>query len=136
MLGAINAPTAGNTLDAFIALAAKANTSTAPPEAGVGGILANNAGTATVSASSSAVISAVSTMYTLSTYTSNGNTYTPTVGATTVFETIIVLPTAVTAGGASSTSSTTAQATKNAASELSAQLFGVAAVGLGALAML
>ena len=102
----------------------------------MGGILANNAGTATVSASSTAVISAVSTMYTLSTYTSNGNTYTPTVGATTVFETIIVLPTAVTAGGASSTSSTTAQATKNAASELSAQLFGVAAVGLGALAML
>ena len=54
MVGSINAPATGNTIEAFIALAAKAGTSTIPPIVPIGGILSvngsssSNTGTGTV----------------------------------------------------------------------------------------
>jgi plastocyanin len=42
MVGAINAPTKGNTLDAFISLAKNATESTSPPLGPVGGVLSTS----------------------------------------------------------------------------------------------
>jgi hypothetical protein len=89
MVGAINAPTTGNTLDAFIQLAKNATESTSPPFGPVGGILS----------------------------TLSNSTSTPS-------------------NSTSIPSSAPPQITSNSASELSVQLLGVAAAGLGALAML
>jgi hypothetical protein len=65
MVGAINAPIMGNTLDAFILLAKNATESTSPPFGPVGGVLSNNS-ISTSASSSSIVGSGVSTVYSVS----------------------------------------------------------------------
>jgi plastocyanin len=139
MVGAINAPLSGNTLAKFTALAANATLSTFPSGGVANGVL--NFGSSSNSTSSTSSVSVVTstvteTAYGYSTYTSAGQTYTTTVATQTVVETYVIAATA-TNNVASSTTSGPAKSTGiNAASDLSAHLFGVAAVGLGALAMM
>jgi hypothetical protein len=171
MVGAINAPTNGNTLDAFILLAKHATESTSPPFGPVGGVLSNNSNSTSAS-SSSIVGSAASTVYSVSSYSSACDIYSMTVETSTVVTTTTSIAAASTFSSGStstfsigststlnigSTSTSSSGSTSNpssginstsgsaaptqitqsgGASILSAQLFGVAAVGLGTLALL
>ncbi|KAK3935940.1 hypothetical protein QBC46DRAFT_396249 [Diplogelasinospora grovesii] len=60
MVGSINAPTSGNTLDAFIQLAAKASTSTIPPQAPLVGTVTVNG--AVISSFNGAVLNSDTTL--------------------------------------------------------------------------
>jgi len=130
MVGAINAPTSGNTFEKFAALAKNATTSTSPPGGAVGGILkvSSNSTSSTSSASSSAYTTKAYT----STYTSNSATYTVT--ATTTLFTVAPSATTASSGGASSTSSSSGTAFTGAASSLN--VFNTGAVLFAAAAML
>lgn len=133
MVGAINAPAVGNTLAKFVALASNATTSTFPPGGEAGGLL--HTGSSSNSNSSSVVTSTVTeTTVGYSTYVSAGQTYSTAVTTQTVTETYVVDATAT--GNAASSTAPAQQTNPNAGTELSAQLFGVAAMGLGALAMM
>ncbi|KIN07215.1 hypothetical protein OIDMADRAFT_16032 [Oidiodendron maius Zn] len=135
MVGAINAPTTGNTLEAFIALAAKANTSTSPDVApGFGGILA--ASNNTVLSASSVVTSAEATSYAVSTYTTAGQVVTTTLATQTVFETILIGATPVSVAPSSSSSGAASSTSTGGAPEKTAHLLGAAVLGLGALVLL
>jgi hypothetical protein len=144
MVGAINAPTTGNTLDAFITLAKNATTSTSPPGGPVGGTLNTNSNSTSSSSSSTStytttavVTSATATSTIVSTWTSAGTTHTSTVGSSTLYTTSSTVSTVVAATGAATatTSGTTIQIT-GAASAMSANVFGAAAVVFGAMAMM
>lgn len=129
MVGAINAPTSGNTFDKFVSLAKNATTSTSPPGGAFGGILkvsgnSNSTSSSTTSASSSAYTTKAYT----STYTSNSATYTVT-GTSTLFT---VAPSAT--SSSSSTSSSSGASFTGAAS--SNNVFNAGAVLLAAAAML
>lgn len=137
MVGAINAPTTGNTLDAFILLASNASQSTFPSGGAAGGVLqvgnSSTTLTSTGSSSSSAsgshttsVVTAVSTSAIVTTYTSASSTYTATVGSSTIYSTE--------SSAAAAATSTVTQA--NSASTMSSNLFGVAALLFGAMAMM
>jgi hypothetical protein len=132
MVGAINAPTSGNTLEKFIALAAKANTSTAPAEP-AGGIFRNNV----VLSANSSTVTAAATVYSVSTYTTNGQAATTTLSTSTLLETALLAAVAVTGAPSSASSSVSSTSTSHAgAAEKTAHLLGAAVVGLGALALL
>lgn len=133
MVGAINAPTTGNTLEAFIELAAQADTSTAPEGGAVGGVLSNNNATLSYS---SAITSAAATSWAVSTYTTNGQVVTTTVATSTVFETILVAATPVPAPSSPSNGDTSSSTSTAGAPERTAHLLGMAAMGLGALVFL
>ena len=134
----------GNTLEAFIALAAKASTSTSPDLApGSGGVLAVNNNTAL--SASSVVTSAVATSYSVSTYTTSGHAVTTTLATQTAFETILIGATAVAAASAASAASSNSAASASSAAsktstagapEKTAHMLGAAVLGLGALALL
>jgi hypothetical protein len=133
MVGAINAPTTGNTLEKFAEGAAKASTSTSPEGGAVGGVLSNNE----VASASSSFATAAATTYAVSTYTKNGQAVATTVSTATVFETVLLQATNVAApSGTSSSSSSSTSTSTGGAAEKTAHILGVAAVGLGALAFL
>ncbi|TVY42004.1 putative GPI-anchored cupredoxin [Lachnellula subtilissima] len=158
MVAAINAPKTGNTLAAFTLKASNATSSTFPPPGTpVGGTLVKSSGNTTSASSSSSSSSGIasssgsgmgsSSVYTStytttyatsatlttsysSTYTSNGQTYTTAVASTytTAYTTAAVTTAAVTTAVGS------AQFT-GAAGGISANMVGMGALALGALAM-
>jgi plastocyanin len=130
MVGAINAPTSGNTFEKFAALAKNATTSTSPPGGAVGGILKVSSNS-TTSSTSSASSSAYTTKAYTSTYTSNSATYTVT--ATTTLFTVAPAATTASSGSTSSTSSSSGAAFTGAASSLN--IFNAGAVLFAAAAM-
>lgn len=134
MVGSINAPRTGNTLEKFIALAKAADKpSTSPSGGAVGGVLSNN----TVASASSSLVTAVATDYAVSTWTTNGHATTATVSTATVFETVLLQATEVAApSNTGSSSSSPSSTSTGAAAERTAHLFGAAAIGLGALAFM
>ncbi|KND91033.1 hypothetical protein TOPH_04409 [Tolypocladium ophioglossoides CBS 100239] len=122
MVGAINAPTSGNTFEAFAALAKKATNSTSPPGGAVGGVLSNSNSTSSSSPSSSSVAqssSAYTTKPYTSTWTTNGSTFTST-ATSTLF----------TAGPAPTTTSSAGPSGSTAAASSAAASTGAAATAL------
>jgi len=134
MVGAINAPATGNTLDAFILLASNASQSTFPPGGAAGGVLQVGSNSSNLSTSASATYttsyttSAESTSAIVTTYTSASSTYTSTIGSSTVYTTESTVVPAATGGPI--------QVGESGASSMSSNLFGVAAVLFGAMAMM
>jgi hypothetical protein len=133
MVGAINAPATGNTLDAFILLASNATQSTFPPGGAVGGVLqvgsnSNLSTSASTTYTTSYTTSAESTSAIVTTYTSASSTYTSTIGSSTIFTTESTVVPAATGSPV--------QVGVSGASSMSANLFGVAAVLFGAMAMM
>jgi len=161
MVAAINAPKTGNnTLDAFTNLAKKASNSTFPGGAftPVGGDLilskgnGSSAGNGTSGGSGSGSSSSYTSTYTTSystsetkttsyssTYTSNGVVYTTAYPSTytTAYTTAVATTATGVSGGSGSGSSSTSkpQVTSGAAAGSNANMIGMAAVVLGALAM-
>jgi len=132
MVGAINAPAVGNTLDAFILLASNATQSTFPSGGAAGGVLqvggssSNLSSTASTSFTTSVTTAAESTSAIVTTYTSASSTYTATIGSSTIYSTeSSVVPAA-----------TSSFVPANSASTKSSNLFGVAALLFGAMAMM
>lgn len=111
MVAAINAPTTGNTLAAFVALAKNATTSTSPPgSAPVGGILkvaGANSSSSSVVSSSKTVTATVATLV-----TSGGSTYSTTYGTTYTTAVAVSTIVPVTSTGTESSSSAAATQTK------------------------
>jgi hypothetical protein len=126
MVGAINAPTSGNTLDAFILLASNATLSTAPEGGATGGTLSNGGGNGNLSSSISSYTTAVSTSAVLTTYTSESTTATATLSSSTIFST----------GSSAVPAPTTSLVPVSGASSMSANVFGVGAILFGAMAMM
>ncbi|KUJ19549.1 Cupredoxin [Mollisia scopiformis] len=137
MVAAINAPTTGNTLTAFAALAKNATASTSPPGGVAGGIL--KVGSASSNSSSSAsgektVTASVTTTVT-ALVTSGGSSYTTTYGTT--YGTTYTTPVAAGATGSGSSTSSAAKSTgTNAASPLAVNGGIVGAALVFALGML
>jgi hypothetical protein len=109
MVGAINAPTTGNTLAAFIGLATSPpinlTASTVPPTAPIGGILSNDANSTSSSSSSSSSSASTSVYYNsayTSVYTSNAIVYTST--ATSTYSTSYSSSATTSAGNSTATS--------------------------------
>jgi len=137
MVGAINAPATGNTLDAFILLASNATQSTAPPGGAAGGVLQVGSGNGNLSISSSAAstsyttsvtTSAESTSAIVTTYSSASTTYASTIGYSTLY---------TTESSAVPAATSAIQITPGSgASTMSSNLFGVAALIFGAMAII
>jgi hypothetical protein len=157
MVGSVNAPKTGNTLDAFKKLAGNATTSTFPGGAfsPVGGTFVpaknsnststNGTSTSSGSGSGSGATSSFTSVYSTtyatsativtsvaSTYTSGGQVYTTSVAST--YTTAYTTAAAATSTGVSTGSGST-QVSAGAAAGLSANIVGMGAVVLGALAM-
>jgi len=133
MVGAINAPATGNTLDAFILLASNASQSTFPAGGAAGGVLqvgsnSNLSTSASATYSTSYTTSAESTSAIVTTYTSASSTYTSTIGSSTIYTTESSVVPAATGGPI--------QVGESGASSMGSNLFGVAAVIFGAMAMM
>jgi len=134
MVGSINAPAVGNnTLDAFILLASNASQSTFPPGGAVGGVLqvgsnSNLSTSASVTYTTSYTTSAETTSAIVTTYTSASSTYTSTIGSSTIYTTESTVVPAATGGPI--------QVGESGASSMGSNLFGVAAVLFGAMAMM
>jgi len=134
MVGAINPPATGNTLDKFVALAANATTSTSPPGGAAGGILKVNSNS-TSSSTTSATSSAYTTKAYTSTYTSNGATYTVT-ATTTLFTAGSAATTASSGGSSSSSTSSGSVASPSTGAASGLTVFNAGAVIFAAAAML
>jgi len=118
MVGAINAPAVGNTLNAFIALAQNASTSTSPPGGAVGGVLAvSNSPSSTVTSSTTSSISISSSSSSTSAASQTKSTI---ISSTTT----------------PSTSASTTPTHASAASSLNTNLLMVMATLFGAMAIL
>jgi len=155
MVAAINAPKTGNTLAAFTNLAKNATASTFPPPGTpIGGTLSLSSGKSNSSSSgtsssgsgsgssssytstytSSYVTSATLTTSYSSTYTSNGQTFTTAVAST--YTTALTTAAVTTATGVTAAGTGTPQVSAGAAAPgFSANVVGLGAVVLGALAM-
>jgi len=130
MVGAINAPTSGNTLEKFALLAKNATTSTSPSGGAVGGVLKSGSNS-TSSSSSSISNTAYTTKSYTSAYTSNFVTYTVT--STTTLFTVAPTATTISSGGAFSTTSSAGAAFTGSAAKIG---FNSGAVLLAAAAMM
>lgn len=130
MVGSINAPTTGNTLDAFIQLASNATQSTAPPGGAVGGVLkvAGGSGNGSASSYTTSTYTSVTTSAVIATYTNASTTYASTIGTSTIYSTGATVipapsgPVQIPAG--------------SGASGRNANLLGVVAIILGAIALI
>jgi plastocyanin len=134
MVGAINAPTTGNTFAAFAALAKNATASTSPPGGAVGGLLQVGSNSNSTSSTASLSSSAYTTKPYTSTYTSDSHVYTVT-ATTTLFTAAPASTTASSGSGrGTSASSSTGAAFTGAASGLKA--FNAVPIILAAAAIL
>lgn len=125
MVGSINAPATGNTLERFIALAANASTSSFPSGGPAGGVLVQGESNGTTT--SATTLSSYTTTASYSTYTSGGATVTVTLGSPTT--------TAAATNTSSATSTSTSAVVTGAAAGLSANVFGAVAFLAGAVAL-
>lgn len=133
MVGAINAPATGNTLDAFIRIATNATQSTAPPGGVAGGVLKSGSGIGNLSSSISAsfttsvTTSAETTSAIVTTYTSASTTYASTIGSSTLY---------TTESSAVAAATSAVQVPVGSASVSTSNLFRVAAVLFGVMLMM
>jgi len=128
MVGAINAPATGNTLDAFILLASNASTSTFPLGGPTGGEIASGS-SASASSQYSTVYTTTANIPVVTTYTNAAGT----AGTTTIGSTAIITTVSSVVGGATSPPITPAS---GASSMVSNSMAATLALVLSAMALL